>query len=205
MDHQITEWVYTYGYWLISLGAFIEGDTFLVAGGLAAQKNLLNVFYLVFLSIVFSMLHDLILFYIGRIGGRKMLKKMPKIEQRIHTLLEKINQYGVWIILVLRFAYGFRTLIPIALGMSEISQKKFWFYDFIGGVIWSFAFIVGGFVFGKALDHFLAKLAVFGELEKWTIAVVVIAVIIAGVWGALKWLKGHALRSSAKSEEGRSR
>jgi membrane protein DedA with SNARE-associated domain len=179
----------TYGYWLVALGAFFEGDTFLVAGGLAAQQHLLNMLYLVIISIFLSMLHDGLLFYLGRIMGVRILKKYPKIEEKMKKVFENIDKYGIFVILILRFAYGFRTLIPIAIGMGKISDKKFFFYDFLGGVIWSLVFILGGVLFGKAMNVFIQKFQFFGDLENLTVLIVVVIVLLAFLVGIYHWVK----------------
>jgi membrane protein DedA with SNARE-associated domain len=185
----IYQLVDAYGYWLVALGAFFEGDTFLVAGGVAAQKHLLNMLYLVIISIFLSMFHDGLLFYVGRTMGLRILKKYPKIEQKMTKVFENIDKYGILVILILRFAYGFRTLIPIAIGMGKISDKKFFFYDFLGGIIWSLSFILGGVLFGKAMNVFIRKFQIFGDLENLTILIVVVIVLIAFLVGIYHWIK----------------
>ena len=185
-----------YGYWLVACGALVEGDTFLIAGGVAAQKHLLNGLNLIVISIFLSMVHDGLLFYVGRFMGIRLLKKYPKIESKMAKALKYIDKYGVLAILILRFAYGLRTLIPLAIGMGKISAKKFFFYDFLGGVIWSVSFILGGVLFGKALTMFMRKfeflLQFFSDIDNLSILIVAVSVLIVifiGVYQGIKRVK----------------
>ncbi len=187
--------VNTYGYWFMVLGAFLETDTLLIAGGFAANQHLLNVGYLIIIAIGFSMLHDCILFYIGRGIGIKLLNKYPGLEQKMHKASEYIDRYGLWVILILRFAYGLRTLIPIALGMSKISDKKFLFYDFIGGILWSIFFIFGGALFGKAMAVLIPKFQWFGDFDNITIVIALIVFLGMFAGGIYHWIRRIKMKS----------
>jgi membrane protein DedA with SNARE-associated domain len=189
MTLHIYHLVDTYGYWLIALGAFFEGDTFLIAGGVAAEKHLLNALYLIVIAIFLSMLHDGILFYLGRFTGAKLIKKYPKIEKKMEKPFSYIDKYGVWVILILRFAYGFRTLIPIAIGMGKISGKKFFIYDFLGGVLWSLTFILGGALFGKAMALVIREFEWFGDFENLTIVLVLLIFLFMLCGAIYHWIR----------------
>ena len=194
MTFHIYHLVDTYGYWLIALGAFFEGDTFLIAGGVAAERHLLNAFYLIIISIFLSMFHDGLLFYLGRFMGVRLLKKYPKVDQKMTKVFHYIDKYGIWVILVLRFAYGLRTLIPLAVGMGKISDKKFFFYDFLGGVLWSLSFILGGALFGKAMTVVVRKFQWFGDFENLTVVIVLLILLFMLLGGIYHWMQRIKLK-----------
>lgn len=146
-----------YGYWLMAFGAIIEGETFLIAGGIAAQQGLFHLEGLVLLAVLGSTLHDSFFFLLGRYGGEAFIRKKPQLYEKATRILDLFEKYGIWLILGLRFAYGLRTVIPTVLGMSHLSFRKFIFYDLIGGFIWSCTFIMGGYFFGSVLDQFVAR------------------------------------------------
>ena len=147
--------IHTYGYWLMMFGALIEGESFLVAGGIAASAGMLALPGLIALAVVGSMIHDNFFFGLGRFFGHKILEKKPKWADKSHRVLEGFEKYGNWLIIGLRFAYGFRTIIPTVLGISELKWLRFFMVDVIGGIIWSLVFILGGYFFGHLLVHFL--------------------------------------------------
>ena len=187
MSPHFHELFVTYGYWLMTFGALIEGETFLVAGGIAAQQGMFHIPGLIALAVLGTMIHDGVFFYIGRYGGARFLLKKPQLEAKVHGFIALLDKYGVWLVLALRFCYGFRTIIGIAIGMSHMSQKKFWLFDFVGGVIWSTVFIMVGYIFGSAVTVALKKLHLFDGAEwKLLLALVVAVFLLSLVWMLLK-------------------
>lgn len=146
-EHLITVW----GYWLMAFGALIEGETFLIIGGIAAANALLHLPGLILLSVVGCLIHDSFFFYIGRFAGLKILKRKPNWQPRIYSITKLLERHDFWLIIGFRFAYGLRTIIPFALGVSKITNSKFLFFDLIGAILWSFIFILGGYYFGQGL------------------------------------------------------
>ena len=129
------------------------------------------------------MLGDHAYFYFGRYKGRQFLSRHPRVNEkveRIHLLLER---YHGWIIFGSRFMYGFRTIIPIALGISRVSGLKFFFLNFLGAIVWAILFALGGYLFGNAAEYFL------GNVKKiegfFMLGMVVIALVAQGSmwWG----------------------
>lgn len=166
-----------YGYWLMAFGAIIEGETFLIAGGIAAHQGLFKVEGLILLALVGSTAHDCFFFFLGRFFGKSLVKKRPQLYAKSEGILNLFEKYGVLMIIGLRYAYGLRTIIPTVLGMSHLSTRKFIFYDIIGGILWSCTFVLSGYLFGAAIDKFLHDLEIFAELP---ILLVAAGIIVAG-------------------------
>lgn len=176
MTPEIQHLLMTYGYWLMAFGAIIEGETFLIAGGIAAHECLFHLEGLILLALVGSTLHDVFFFLLGRYGGHEFIKRKPQIYARAEKMLDSFEKYGVWLIIGLRFAYGLRTIIPTVLGMSHITFRKFLFFDIIGGILWSCTFILGGYFFGELLARFLGTFDLYSEDAFY----VLIGIFVAG-------------------------
>jgi membrane protein DedA with SNARE-associated domain len=156
--------VQQYGYILVFIGTLLEGETIVAIAGFAAYGGYLKLSYIIPIAIVGAMIGDQLFFYFGRYKGRKFLAKRPQLEakiERIHALLE---HYHGWIIFGSRFMYGFRALIPMALGVSRVSAVKFFLLNFLGAVVWGIFFAFGGYVFGGAIEHFLGNVKKFEGL-----------------------------------------
>ena len=182
--HGLESLINTYGYWLMAFGALIEGETFLIAGGIAAQQGLLHVPGLIALALLGSILHDHIFFFIGRVSGHAFLEKKPQYKDKADKVLNMFERFDVGLILILRFAYGFRMIIPAVLGMSHISAWRFFIWDVVGGFIWSCVFIMGGFYFGKGVTILLHKLGDYQSIALRIVAVIVVIglLILLGWW-----------------------
>ena len=176
MTAEWLELVNTWGYWLMALGAIIEGETFLVMGGVAAANKLLHLPGLIALAIVGCLIHDGFFFSLGKLGGNRILARRPKWQSKVEKVTRLLDKYDYWIILGFRFAYGLRTVIPFALGLSRISLLKFAFFDILGGIIWSSIFILGGYFFGHAMVIFLKQLSLIPLVKQhWILAIIILA------------------------------
>ena len=163
MSPHMQELIAHYGYWLMLLGALIEGETFLIAGGIAAHQGLLHLPGLLVLAVVGSLIHDHVFFYIGRFtrfevllwSYKKKLSSYRKFKKKINKRLTMLERYGVILIIGFRFMYGLRTIVPIIIGLSPITKTKFFLLDLLGALIWSCIFIYGGYFFGSAVTNAL--------------------------------------------------
>ena len=181
MTPEIEHLLATYGYWLMAFGALIEGETFLIAGGIAAQKGYFHLYGLIALAFVGSTIHDCFFFFLGRFGGESFIRKKPQLYEKAERVLDLFEKYGVWLIIALRFAYGLRTIIPTVFGISYISTSKFIFYDMIGGVLWSCTFILGGYFFGAVLDGFMAQFDHYSAYLFYGLAAVLALAVMGGL------------------------
>lgn len=197
MSPEIQHLLTVYGYWLMAFGALIEGETFLIAGGIAAHKGLFHLEGLILLAVVGSTIHDVFFFLLGRFGGHTFVKRKPHFYSKVEGVLNTFEKYGVWLIIGLRYAYGLRTIIPTVLGMSHISFRKFLFFDLIGGVLWSCTFIIGGYYFGALLDHIMKVLDVYTS-DFTYIGIVVGLILLAG---GIIWLVKRRKAQKQNSDE----
>ncbi len=177
-----------YGYGLMLIGALIEGETFLIAGGIAAHQGLLHLPGLIALAFIGSIIHDYTCFFIGRYAGTWLLKRFPKIAAKIQFVFRLSEKYGVGLIIISRYAYGFRIIIPVILGMSRIKTYRFLIFNAIGGILWSMTFILGGYYIGKALMQFIDSSWLSNPLS-WLIILIVIIIVIAIIsWSITRFL-----------------
>ncbi len=183
MTPEWAELIHAWGYWLMAFGAIIEGETFLVIGGIAAASDLLHLPGLIALAIVGCLIHDSFFFYFGRYGGRKFIDKRPKWQAKIARVTQLLEKYDFWLIIAFRFAYGLRTIIPFSLGLSRISNLKFFLFDLLGAIIWSCVFIIGGYYFGHGLVLLMHELSIDHFVKThWLAFSIGIIVFVFAVW-----------------------
>jgi membrane protein DedA with SNARE-associated domain len=92
-----------------------------------------------------------------------------------HILMKK---YGSWIVLIQKFVYGIKTLVPIAIGLTKYDMKKFIVLNVASSVVWVMVFGLGSFYFGKVLSEFATIVAG----KPW------IAPLVLIVLGGVTWL-----------------
>lgn len=174
-----------WGYWLMFAAAIIEGETFLVIGGIAASTAMLYLPLVFVLALIGCMLHDGVLFVLGRQSGQRILKRKPNWQPKVERITRLLEKYDWMLIIAFRFAYGIRTIIPFALGMSRISTTKFFIFDFIGGIIWVSVFLFSGYYFGNAIlviiDTFSLKDLVRHHWIAMSIGLCIVIFMISGL------------------------
>lgn len=170
---------------VIFAGAFSEGHTLVIAGGLFAHQGVLSVWFAFLCAFAGSFTADQGLFHLGRsFRDRPFVQKAAnsKAGQKAFSFIEKNpNAY----ILVFRFIYGLRLASPVALGMTQVGAVRFTILNILGAVIWAGAFTAVGYFFGDAIQR------AFGHsktLEHWLIGASIVLVIALVIWHGGQWL-----------------
>ena len=185
MSPEMQELLSHWGYWLMLFGALIEGEVFLIAGGIAAHNGIFQPIGLIALAIVGSMIHDHIFFYIGRFtrfevilwSYKKKLSSYRRFKKKINKGLALFDKYGVILVIGFRFMYGLRTIVPTIVGLSPISKTRFFFLDLIGAALWSCVFVLGGYYFGGAVTGMFKKIHDKLNLS-WPVLIIIAVVTI---------------------------
>ena len=139
-----------YGYIAILVGTFLEGETILVLGGVAAQQGNLELKYVMLCAFCGSLISDQLAFLIGRRWGTRWLNRKPGRAARYERARGLIDRHQTIITLIFRFLYGLRNVIPFALGMSRMKLGRYVLLNVIGAAVWAVALAWLGWGFGKA-------------------------------------------------------
>ncbi len=166
-----------YGYYVILVWTFLEGETIVIIAGLMAPSIGLKVWLIALCAFIGAMLSDQLMFMLGKYKGEKLLSLFPSIGRKIDKAAGLFKKYDTLLILSFRFIYGVRNVTPIMLGVSGISHKKFFFLNFIGATVWAFVFAYGGYYIGRT---FLAIMHRVGH----GIFYVLVALVVIGflIW-----------------------
>ena len=154
----------TYGYFAVFIGAFLEGETLLALGGLAAHRGYLDFWIVVAIAFVAGFAGDQFFFFLGRFRGTQILARFPDWQVRAHRFDDMFARWHAPLIVCIRFMYGFRIMGPILLGMGRVPAWKFVVYNLIGAAIWAPLIAGLGYLFGTAIEALLHDLKNF---ELW--------------------------------------
>ena len=167
-----------YGYPLIVIGTFLEGETILLLGGVSAHLGYLSIGWVIACGFAGTLFGDQLYFYLGRRHGTNFLQRRPAWQtraQRVHRILER---HPVLLILGFRFLYGLRTVTPFVVGTSNVSYPVFSLLNLIGAAAWALAVGLAGFFFGRGVE------AVLGEIRHYELELLA----FVGIAGALAWI-----------------
>lgn len=177
MSFDLLELVREYGYIAVFVGTFMEGETALVLGMVAAQQGLLDVQWVAAVALTGTYLGDLCYYLIGVRYGRQFLDRFPRVDVRVERIKVWCVRYDIPIIIVNRFLYGLRIAAPVALGMSPVPAWRFLVFNVFGAAIWTAVIGIAGYLFGSALDLLIDDLKQHDEL-----VILGIALLGAGIW-----------------------
>jgi membrane protein DedA with SNARE-associated domain len=184
------ELIKQYGYFILFLGTFAEGETILVLAGFLAHRGYLELPWVIVTAFLGTLAGDQLFYYLGYLKGLPLLKRLPRWQAKYERVLSLFRRYQTPIILGFRFLYGLRTITPFVIGLSKISPIRFLFLNAVGAFLW--ALIVGllGYSLGHILEAYLEKIK---RYEMW------IMVAIAAI-GLLVWIAHLKQRGPAKGQ-----
>ena len=164
-----------YGYWVVLIGAFFEGEAVLLMGVLAAASGYLALPWVIFSAFLGSFLGDQLYFYLGRCHGPALLAKRPEWEAKVARMRRLLHRYHLPLILSVRFMYGIRAAALIAIGLSPLAAPRFIVLNAIGAAVWALLIGITGFLLGDTLTALLGtmqhiQLEVFGGILFGTVA-----------------------------------
>lgn len=175
----------TYGYiglFLYSLGG---GFVALVGAGVLSFMGKMDLSLSIFIAFVANALGDVLLFYMARYQRSMMMDGIRKHRRKLALSHIMMKKYGSWIILIQKFVYGIKTLIPIAIGLTKYDFKRFAVLNVFSAAVWALSVGFGSYYSGG----FLVKVAEAISQKPW------IAPVILVVFGGALWFYlTHATR-----------
>lgn len=180
-----------FGYLAVFIGTFLEGETILVVAGFAAYEAYLELPWVMVTAFFGSLFGDQLYFFIGRYKGRSLLNKYPRWLPRVNRFRMLMARHDTWFILVFRFLYGLRTVAPFAIGLSNVSLKKFIVLNVISAAIWAVTLAVCGFFFGQVME------AVLDDIKNYELLIMAGIFLVAAMIFIIKRLRRRRKRMKA--------
>ncbi|MBI3897964.1 MAG: DedA family protein [Gammaproteobacteria bacterium] len=177
----IEDLIQTYGYFAILVFTFLEGETVMVLGGLAAHLGYLELPWVIVSGLAGSFFGDQLYFYVGRHYGPRILAKRLSWKVNAEKVYKHLYRHKNLLILTFRFYYGLRSVTPFAIGASQISPLRFFSLNLTGAIIWSITLGMVGYLFGEAFKLFVAD---FRHLKLYVLAL--LAVVGVVIWAVVR-------------------
>ena len=180
-----------YGLIAIFVGAGLEGETVVLAGGLLAHHGLLSLPGVLAAAAGGSFLADQIFFFIGRRYRNRGNLSQLRQRRGFARALSFLERHPTGFTLSFRFIYGLRTVSPLAIGTSSIPTARFILFNGIAATTW--AIVIGGigFGFGHGFSQVFAHL--HKDLRFVLSLLVLLALCLIGA-GVQRWRTRRTIR-----------
>lgn len=140
-----------YGYVLVFIGTIIAGETVILAAAFLAFLGFFNIFIVIAISVVGTIISDNLWYLIGLKGHKFIDRWMERlcIPQGGHNFIQKHfnNHYGKFLIMS-KFIYGTRTAALVVSGHQKVNYRKFLLFNLFSIGIWIIVIIVLGYLIG---------------------------------------------------------
>lgn len=168
------------------IGFFLPGDSLLVTAGLLASQDRfgLDILLLGLLLTVASILGNAVGYLIGRASGPRLFRReesllfKPKYLRQAAAFYER---HGGKTIVIARFMPIVRTFVPVVAGAAGMSQRRYTFYNVVGGVLWIWSMLLTGYFLGRYIP------GIDSHIEK----VIVVVIALSLLPGLIHWLKAR--------------
>lgn len=189
-DHLLSQ----YGAIAIALGAGLEGEAAVTAGGFLAHRGVIDLRMVVFCAFLGSFVVDQGLFLSARFQRERAYIQRARKRPAFGRALNMIERHPTLFCFVFRFLYGLRIAGPLAIGVSAVPIRRFALLNAMSAAIWAATFSYLGFRFGATITN----KAITFALNHTLILVAALSILIVGVlW--IFW-RTKAAEASAASD-----
>lgn len=182
---EYSQWFYL----IIFIWCIMEGELALIFAGVLAHHGHVNLYFAVFVAGLGAFCGDQIYFYIGRYNKKYIQKKLSSQRQKFAVAHLLLQRYGWPIIFIQRYMYGFRTVIPMSIGITRYNAKKFAIINLFSAWAWAAITILLAWYFGEEIWQ-LIQIA----KEHWYIAAIVIIAFLAALMYGFKSIERQILQ-----------
>jgi membrane protein DedA with SNARE-associated domain len=153
----LQHWIELFGPWAVFIGLMTEGEMALIIAGYAIHHGYLQLFPTLLLGTLGGTCTDSMYYWLGRHYGNRMLRSRPKLRPLRARAVLLLRRHGHLMALGVRFAFGLRIAMPIAMGAARMKPRIFHPYNAVGSFLFSVVYLAVGYGFGKVLHGFISR------------------------------------------------
>jgi len=173
VEHIFLEWLKEYGYIVLFGWSILEGELGLIMAGIMSHTGDMFLPIAIIVGALGGFIGDQIYFYVGRYNKRYIHSRLRSQRRKFalaHLLLKK---YGWPIVFVQRYMYGMRTVIPMAIGVTQYSSRQFAIINFISALFWASLTIIPAYYYGEEILNILKWIK-----GHWYLAIPIILIVV---------------------------
>jgi membrane protein DedA with SNARE-associated domain len=178
-----------YGYAIVFLpilgecaGLPLPGETVLLAGGVAAQKGVLSLPWVIVVAAAAAITGDNIGYAVGRRGGRPLILRYGRVlrvsDKQIAVLDSYFRRHGPKTVFFGRWVIFLRVWASLMSGASRMQWQRFFFWNAVGGILWAATMSTIAFLFAGSVQRIGEVFGIVG----WSLAILVGIAVAIFIW-----------------------
>jgi len=144
-----------YGYLLLFAGVIVEGEAVLIAGSFLASRGYFNIGTVALVALAANTLSAQFYYTAARVRGRRWFEGRFPAKSQYRKIIEWVGKRDNWLLLISRFLFGFRIVIPAACGAFGMPIMRFTIINIIAGLLWVIPTSLAGYYFGESVTVFI--------------------------------------------------
>jgi membrane protein DedA with SNARE-associated domain len=112
----------------------------LVLGGYFAHSGYLDLGGVIATAFVAAVCGDQLYFHLGRRHATRLFERFPRLHDKVLLAVHRAERHQNLVVLGMRFLWGLRIALPLALGMSRMNGQKFFWLNLVSAAAWSALF-----------------------------------------------------------------
>jgi membrane protein DedA with SNARE-associated domain len=147
-----------FGWVLIEQGGLpIPATPLLLAAGALAGRGRMHLALVILAGTAGCLGADAFWYFIGKRRGAVVLNLLCRIalepDSCVRRTETRFSNWGERTLLICKFVPGLNTAAPALAGMVRVPYLRFILFDLVGGLLWTTAYALLGFIFSKQLDR----------------------------------------------------
>jgi membrane protein DedA with SNARE-associated domain len=165
---------------LESSGVPLPGETALITAAFLASQGHFDIVLVIVLAAVAAIVGDNIGYWLGRLGGRRLLMRwglLARYAERALPAGERFfAKHGGKTIFLARFLAVLRIFGAWIAGMTRMDWGRFLFWNAAGGICWATGFGLAAYYFSKGAIEAVAR---WGTIAGIVALLVLVALVLA--------------------------
>ena len=138
-----------YGYLLLFAGVIFEGEAVLIAGSFLASRGYFNISTVALVALAANTMSAQFYYTAARVRGRRWFESRFPEKSAYRKIIDWVRRRDNWLLLMSRFLFGFRIVIPAACGAFGMSAARFAVLNIVAGILWVIPTALAGYYFGE--------------------------------------------------------
>jgi lysylphosphatidylglycerol synthetase-like protein (DUF2156 family)/membrane protein DedA with SNARE-associated domain len=144
-----------YGYLLLFVGVIVEGEVVLIAGSFLASRGYFSIGTVALVALAANTLSAQFYYTAARVRGRGWFEGRFEERSAYRRIINWVGTRDNWLLLISRFLFGFRIVIPAACGAFGMPAVRFTIINIFAGLLWVVPTALAGYYFGEKATTFI--------------------------------------------------